>query len=61
MFPNDAELERYRLKPQNQPWEKYNITEKEAWEKLARWAEKRLKSEIKKVKEVNNITVLTRK
>ena len=48
LFPNETELKRYNLKPQNKPWEKRKITEEEAEERLARWAEKRLREENKR-------------
>jgi hypothetical protein len=48
LFPNETELERYNLIPQNKPWEKCNITEEEVNERLARWVEKRIREEIKK-------------
>lgn len=48
LFPNQTDLERYNLRPQNKPWEKCKITEEEAEERLARWAEKRLKEENKR-------------
>lgn len=51
LFPNQTELERYDLRPQNKPWEKCNITENEAKDRLARWVEKRIKGEESKTEE----------
>ena len=30
IFPGEADLERHNLTPQGKPWEKYNITTREA-------------------------------
>lgn len=51
MFPNEAEMRRYQLEPKNLRWEKPFGTEEEARERLARWAEKRMKEEHEKAKE----------
>jgi CDP-glycerol glycerophosphotransferase (TagB/SpsB family) len=45
LFPNETELECYSLRPQNKPWEKCNITEEEAKERLASWVEKRIRED----------------
>lgn len=38
LYPNETELKKYGLNPQDKAWEKCVITKKEAEEKLARWA-----------------------
>ena len=45
LFPNESEMIRYQLEPQNRHWEKPYGTEEQARERLARWAEKRMKQE----------------
>jgi hypothetical protein len=48
LFPNETELKRYNLRPQNKPWEKCSITEEEAIDRLAGWVEKRIREEKKR-------------
>ena len=48
IFPNQAELERHHLEPQGQRWEQPFMTEEQAKENLAIWAEKRMKQEKEK-------------
>jgi hypothetical protein len=43
LFPNEVEIIKYNLPPQGKPWEKCNITVKEANDRLSKWAEKRKK------------------
>ena len=48
LFPNEAEMIRYRLEPQNKKWEKPFGTQKQAEDRLIKWAEKRMKEEKEK-------------
>lgn len=59
LFPNETELERYNLKPQNKPWEKCNITEEEAMERLAIWVEKRIREENKRGEQDVEVNIVT--
>ena len=45
LFPNESEMIKYELEPQNRKWEKPYGTLEEAKERLAKWAEKRRKQE----------------
>jgi len=55
LFPNQTELERYNLRPQNKTWEKCNITEEEVTDRLAKWVEKRIREEENKTEKRNNV------
>lgn len=48
LFPNEPEMIKYELEPQNRHWEKPYGTLEEAKERLALWAEKRMKQEKEK-------------
>jgi hypothetical protein len=48
LFPNEPEMIRYQLEPQNRQWEKPFGTEEQVKERLAIWAEKRMKEEKEK-------------